>query len=260
MNSDIALRLGLFLLALSLIGGWEIAAPRRQLRCARNRRWLSNIGLGILDQILLRWCFPILAVTVALVAQQRGWGLFNTLNAPNALVTVLCFLLLDLAIYLQHVVFHYVPPLWRLHRVHHSDLDFDVTTAIRFHPLEIVLSMLIKMTVVLALGAPPLAVLIFEVALNLTAMFNHGNIMLPLKLDRLLRWILVTPDMHRVHHSTNVAETNSNFGFNLPWWDRLFSTYRAQPQKGHEAMTVGLNEYRDEKKLRLLDLLLQPFR
>ena len=185
--------------------------------------------------------------------------MFNLLEVPEVLAITLCLLLLDLAIYIQHIMFHRVAWLWRLHRVHHTDLDFDVTTAVRFHPLEIILSMLIKMALVLLLGAPPLAVLIFEIVLNLTALFNHGNIFIPVKLDRVLRRVLVTPDMHRVHHSAEAAETNSNFGFNLPWWDYLFKTYRAQPDKGHGGMTVGLDEFRREDKLRLPALLLLPF-
>ena len=168
--------------------------------------------------------------------------------------------ILDLAIYLQHVLFHAVPALWRLHRMHHADLEFDVTTGVRFHPIEIMLSMLIKLAVVGALGAPPLSVLIFEVLLNATSMFNHGNVRIPLAIDRVLRWLVVTPDMHRVHHSILARETNSNFGFNLPWWDRLFGTYRAQPAAGHEAMTIGIEQFRDPRELRLDRMLLQPFR
>ena len=167
---------------------------------------------------------------------------------------------LDLVIYLQHVLFHAVPALWRLHRMHHADLEFDVTTGTRFHPIEIVLSMLIKLTVIGALGAPALSVLIFEVLLNATAMFNHSNVQLPAPVDCILRWLVVTPDMHRVHHSVVVRETNSNFGFNLPWWDRLFGTYRAQPEAGHEGMTIGVKEIRDPAEQRLDRMLTQPFR
>jgi sterol desaturase/sphingolipid hydroxylase (fatty acid hydroxylase superfamily) len=202
----------------------------------------------------------VLLVGLAVAVQQREWGLFNLVKVPEVLAITLCLLLLDLTIYVQHIVFHRVSWLWRLHRVHHSDLDFDVTTAVRFHPVEIILSMLIKMALVILLGAPPLAVLIFEIVLNLTALFNHGNIFIPVKLDRVLRWGLVTPDMHRVHHSAEPAETNSNFGFNLPWWDYLFRTYCPQPEKGHEEMTVGLDDFRREDKLLLPGLLLLPFR
>jgi sterol desaturase/sphingolipid hydroxylase (fatty acid hydroxylase superfamily) len=173
---------------------------------------------------------------------------------------VLSVVILDLAIYLQHVLFHAVPALWRLHRMHHADLEFDVSTGLRFHPVEILLSTVIKLAVVAALGAPALAVVIFEVLLNATSMFNHSNVRVPLGIDRMLRWLVVTPDMHRVHHSITPRETNSNFGFNLPWWDRLFGTYRAQPQAGHEAMTIGIEQFRDVRELRLDRMLLQPFR
>ena len=188
-------------------------------------------------------------------------GAFSTLLALPAWVGVVAsVVLLDLAIYFQHVLFHAVPVLWRLHRMHHADLDFDVTTGLRFHPIEILLSMVIKLAVVAALGAPALAVLIFEVLLNATSMFNHGNVRIPAGLDRVLRWVVVTPDMHRVHHSILSRETNSNFGFNLPWWDRLFGTYRAQPAAGHEGMTIGIEQFRDPRELRLDRMLLQPFR
>ncbi len=260
MSSGDAIRLGLFALVFFVIAGWEILAPRRELNFSRYIRWSSNIGMSLLNQLVLRLCFPVLLVGLAVVVRQREWGLFNLLEVPEVLAITLCLLLLDLAIYIQHIVFHRVAWLWRLHRVHHTDLDFDVTTAVRFHPLEIILSMSIKMALVLLLGAPPLAVLIFEIVLNLTALFNHGNIFIPVKLDRVLRWVLVTPDMHRVHHSARTAETNSNFGFNLPWWDHLFKTYCPQPGKGHEEMTVGLEEFRSEDKLLLPALLLLPFK
>jgi sterol desaturase/sphingolipid hydroxylase (fatty acid hydroxylase superfamily) len=195
-----------------------------------------------------------------LVADARGWGLLPALDVPPWLAVVAAVIALDLAIYLQHVLFHAVPVLWRLHRMHHADLEFDVTTGLRFHPVEIILSMAIKLGVVAALGAPALAVLIFEVLLNATSMFNHGNVRLSLPLDRMLRWLVVTPDMHRVHHSILPRETNSNFGFNLAWWDRLFGTYRAQPQAGHAAMTIGIDQFRDPRELRLDRMLLQPLR
>ena len=196
---------------------------------------------------------------MAALAQERGWGLFNNLELPAALAIVVSAIALDLLIYLQHVMFHAVPALWRLHRMHHADLDIDVTTGARFHPIEIVLSMLIKLAAVAVLGAPAVAVVIFEVLLNATAMFNHANLRLPEGVDRFLRLVVVTPDMHRVHHSIVPAETNSNFGFNLPWWDRLLGTYRAQPAAGHEAMTIGIEQFRTPKDLRLDRLLVQPF-
>ncbi|HEV2548900.1 MAG TPA: sterol desaturase family protein [Stellaceae bacterium] len=212
-----------------------------------------------LNTLALRLAFPLAAIGVAALGEQRGWGLLNSLDLPPSIKIAVAFVLLDFAIYLQHVMFHAVPALWRLHRMHHADLDFDVTTGARFHPIEILLSMGLKLGVVAALGAPAVAVLVFEVALNATAMFNHGNVGLPDWLDRVLRWIVVTPDMHRVHHSAVPNETNSNFGFNLPWWDRLLGTYRAQPAAGHQDMTIGLDTFRDPGQLRLDRMLVQPF-
>ena len=177
---------------------------------------------------------------------------------PGWIAVVAAVIALDLAIYLQHVLFHAVPALWRLHRMHHTDLELDATTGVRFHPVEVLLSMLIKLAVVATIGAPPIAVLIFEVLLNATSMFNHANLRIPARIDRVLRWLIVTPDMHRVHHSVEVRETNSNFGFNLPWWDRLFRTYKAQPAAGHEAMTIGIDAFRDAGELRLDRMLVQP--
>ena len=252
------LRLAVFLGVLVVMAGWELAAPRRRQEIPRVLRWTNNFALVILDTIVLRLTFPILAVGLALMAETRGWGLFNAVDLPLWLSIVLSILLLDLAIYGQHVLFHAVPGLWRLHRMHHADLEFDVTTGLRFHPIEIVLSMVIKLAVVAALGAPAVAVLVFEVLLNATALFNHANIRLPAAVDRVLRWIVVTPDMHRVHHSVIPAETNSNFGFNLPWWDQLLGTYRAQPKAGHEAMTIGIAQFRTRRDLWLDKMLIQP--
>ena len=239
---------------------WELLAPRRQERIKRLRRWPGNVGIVVLDILLVRLVFPTAAVGVALIAEAQGWGLFHALGAPAWLAVPASVILLDLAIYLQHVLFHAVPMLWRLHRMHHADLEFDVTTGVRFHPFEILLSMVIKVTVVAALGTPAVAVLLFEVLLNATSMFNHGNVRVPASLDRVLRWMVVTPEMHRVHHSILARETNSNFGFNLPWWDRLFGTYRAQPAAGHEAMTIGIEQFREPRELGLDRMLLQPFR
>jgi sterol desaturase/sphingolipid hydroxylase (fatty acid hydroxylase superfamily) len=259
MNSDDGVRLAVFLLVLLLIVAWELLLPRRPLKFTRRSRWTGNLLLGALNQALLRLFVPVLAVGVAVIAADQGWGLFNIIHVPATVAFIACLLLFDLAIYCQHLVFHKVNWLWRLHRVHHCDLDFDVTTAVRFHPVEILLSMLIKIAITLALGAPPMAVLVFEIVLNFTALFNHGNIRLPVPVDSLLRWVVVTPDMHRVHHSDVAIETNSNFGFNLPWWDRLFGTYRAQPQGGHLGMTVGLKEFPQDAPQGLLRLLQQPF-
>lgn len=239
---------------------WEVLAPRRHQTIARWRRWPANLGIVVLDSLLVRLIFPTAAVGVALYAETHGWGLFHVLDVPGWFELVASMLLLDLAVYLQHVMLHAVPLLWRLHRMHHTDLEFDVTTGARFHPLEILLSLVIKLGVIVVLGAPAVAVLTFEVVLNVTSMFNHGNVRLPQRLDRLLRWLLVTPDMHRVHHSWYPDETNSNFGFNLPWWDRLFGTYRAQPLDGHTGITIGINQFRDPRELRLDRMLWQPMR
>jgi sterol desaturase/sphingolipid hydroxylase (fatty acid hydroxylase superfamily) len=259
LHYETVLRLSCFSAVLLAMMFWEWRAPRRTPTLARVRRWPANLGIIVVDSLVLRLVFPILAVGVASLAEVNGWGLLHWLKVPFWLAVIAALLLLDLAIYTQHVVFHKVPILWRLHRMHHTDLDFDVTTALRFHPLEIVLSMLIKLALVVLLGAPPVAVMLFEVILNATAMFNHGNVGLPDWLDRRLRWVLVTPDMHRVHHSVRVEETDSNFGFNLPWWDRLFGTYRDQPRDGHIGMTIGLEYFRDSRATGLYGLLTQPF-
>jgi sterol desaturase/sphingolipid hydroxylase (fatty acid hydroxylase superfamily) len=253
------IRLTSFVGILAATALWEALVPRRSRLVSRWVRWPSNLGIVALNTLVLRLVFPVTAVGVAAVGEQRGWGLLNNLLLPDWAKVIVAVGVLDFAIYLQHVMFHAVPALWRLHRMHHADLDFDVTTGARFHPIEILLSMGLKLGVVAALGAPAVAVLIFEVALNATAMFNHGNVRLPVTLDRILRWIVVTPDMHRVHHSAVPNETNSNFGFNLPWWDRLLGTYRPQPAAGHEAMTVGLDVFRDPGQLRLDRMLVQPF-
>ena len=259
LDNEPVIRLGFFAGVLILVAAWEAARPRRARSFSRWLRWPSNFAMVAFNTIVLRLLFPAAAVGMAWLAQERGWGLFNNLELPAALAIVISVVALDLLIYLQHVMFHAVPALWRLHRMHHADLDFDVTTGARFHPIEIVLSMLIKLAAVAVLGAPAVAVVIFEVLLNATAMFNHGNLRLPEGVDRFLRLVVVTPDMHRVHHSIVPAEANSNFGFNLPWWDRLLGTYRAQPAAGHEAMTIGIEQFRTPKDLRLDRLLVQPF-
>ncbi|NTV50174.1 MAG: sterol desaturase family protein [Geobacteraceae bacterium] len=259
MQTEQTIRLSAFIGVLLLVAVWEIIAPRRPLLDNKSRRWFINLSIVFIDTVTVRLLFPILPVALAQIAATRGWGLFNILVMPLWSKILLSILILDFIIYLQHVMFHYLPTLWRLHRMHHTDLDLDVTTGNRFHPLEIVISMFIKLTAVVILGAPALAVLSFEVVLNACSMFSHGNVKLPATADRLLRLFLVTPDMHRVHHSTIVRETNSNFGFNLPWWDRLLGTYRPQPEKGHMEMTIGLKEYRDPQRLTLPRLLIQPF-
>ena len=255
------IRLGAFLGIFAIVALWEIAAPRRRAALARRARWPHNLALLVLDGVIVRVVAPGAAIAVAIAGEAHGWGLVNALALPAWLAVPLAVILLDLAIYFQHVTFHAVPALWRLHRVHHADLDYDVTTGARFHPIEIALSMLIKFATITVLGPPVLAVVIFEVLLNATAMFNHGNIRLPVALDRVLRWGVVTPDMHRVHHSVEDDETNSNFGFNLPWWDRLFGTYRAQPRAGHELITIGIHGHRDPHEVaQLPGMLMLPFR
>ena len=252
------IRVGFFLCILVVMAVWERLAPRRPREIPRLLRWTNNLGVVFVDALLVRALFPVAAVGLAVLAEGEGWGLLNTFQVPAGLAFVLSLLVLDLAIYLQHVMFHAVPALWRLHRMHHADLEFDVTTGLRFHPVEILLSMGIKLAVVVALGPPAIAVLVFEVLLNVTAMFNHGNVRVPLGLDRVLRWIVVTPDTHRVHHSIHPHETNSNFGFNFPWWDRLLGTYRAQPQAGHEGMSIGIEQFRTHRDLWLDRMLIQP--
>jgi sterol desaturase/sphingolipid hydroxylase (fatty acid hydroxylase superfamily) len=243
-----------------ILAAWEFAAPRRSQKLRRGSRWPSNLGIVILDTALVRLAVPTAVVAVAIACETQGWGLFQLLGWPAWVTIPLAFVALDLAIYLQHVLFHAVPALWRLHRMHHADQEIDVTTGVRFHPIEILLSLGIKFAVVTALGTPAVSVVIFEVLLNATSMFNHSNVRMPLRLDRVLRWIVVTPDMHRVHHSIVVRETNSNFGFNLPWWDRVFGTYRDQPEAGHVDMTIGIDQFREPGEQRLDRMLTQPFR
>jgi sterol desaturase/sphingolipid hydroxylase (fatty acid hydroxylase superfamily) len=254
------IRLSAFVGILAVMAVWEWLSPRRGQEIGRTRRWPSNLGIVAVNTVVVRLVFPVAAVGTALLAEARGWGLFQALEAPIWLAIPASVILLDLAIYFQHVLFHAVPVLWRLHRMHHADLEFDVTTGLRFHPIEILLSMGTKLGVVAALGTPAVAVLVFEVLLNATSMFNHGNVRLPAGIDRVLRRIVVTPEMHRVHHSIVPGETNSNFGFNLPWWDRLLGTYRAQPAAGHEGMTIGIEQFRNARELGLDRMLLQPFR
>lgn len=239
---------------------WEAAAPRRSGRRSRRSRWPSNLGIVLINTALIRIIAPTAIVGASFQMEVGEWGLLNQLTLPAGLAIVLSVLALDLAVYLQHVLFHAVPALWRVHRMHHSDVEFDVTTGVRFHPLEIGISFGFKLAAVMALGAPPMAVLIFEVLLNGTSMFNHGNVRMPAVLDRMLRWIVVTPDMHRVHHSLIPSETNSNYGFNLPWWDRLLGTYRAQPTEGHEHMIIGIEAFRAPAESRLDHMMTQPFR
>ena len=259
LNNESMIRFAFFLGILGAMAIWEKLSPRRALNTSKSHRWFTNLGLVSIDTLALRLLLPIQAVGMALFVEDRGWGLLNNISLPYWLAVVVGVVSLDFVIYLQHAMFHFIPLFWRLHRVHHTDLDFDVTTGFRFHPIEILISMGIKMVTVVLLGPPPIAVIVFEVLLNATSMFNHGNVQLPGSMDRVLRLLVVTPEMHRVHHSVVIKEYNSNFGFNLPWWDRLLGTYRAQPGAGHLGMIIGNSSFRDPRYLTLAYLLFQPF-
>jgi len=259
MDQEIVVRLSFFFGVFALMAVWEFLAPRRARPIPRKDRWGTNLAILALDPLIVRLLFPVLPVSLALIAGEHHWGLLNTLDLPYWPAVMLGFILQDFTIYIQHVIFHAIPALWRLHMVHHADMDIDVTNGLRFHPIEIALSMGLKLAVISVFGPPALAVLAFEVALNATSMFCHSNVYLPPELDRIVRLFIVTPDMHRVHHSVIIRECNSNFGFNHPWWDRLFGTYLAQPAKGHDGMTIGLSQFRDPKRLTLPWLLAMPF-
>lgn len=259
LENEAAIRLGFFLGTLTVLALLERMAPRRVLNTPKPARWFANLGIVTVDTLMVRFLFPVLPAGLALLCRQEGWGLLNHFPVPYGIAVFSGVILLDFFIYVQHVLLHHMPTLWRLHGVHHTDLDFDVTTAVRFHPVEILLSMAIKLGVVYLFGLPAMAVILFEIILNSTAMFSHSNLRLPLRLDGVLRLLIVTPDMHRVHHSVIIREHNSNFGFNLSLWDRLFGTYRAQPEKGHEGMPIGLANFRDPSRLNLLHILALPF-
>jgi len=260
LSNDPTIRLGFFLGMFALMAAWELFAPRRLLGVSKRVRWTHNISIAIINVLLVRVLFPSAAVGVAVFADEHGTGLLNMFAIPYPLAFLASLLALDLAMYLVHLMFHAVPALWRVHRMHHADVDFDVTTGARFHPIQILLALPIKFAVIFALGLPVLAVLVFEAVFNALSLFNHANVRIPPTVDRILRWFLVTPDMHRVHHSVDATETNSNFSFVLPWWDRLFGTYRAQPEGGHERMTIGVDQFRTPRDFRLDRMLLQPFR
>lgn len=253
------IRMAFFAGIFSTVALAELLAPRRTLTTSKTSRWIGNIGIVFISTALLRVVFPAGAVGISIWVELQGWGIFNYLQWPFWLEVVLTIIVLDFVIYLQHVMFHAVPVLWRLHMMHHADMDYDLTTGNRFHPIEILISLGIKAGAIVILGAPPVGVIIFEIILNGMAMFNHANLFIPLGVDRVLRLLVVTPDMHRVHHSVFPNETNANFGFNLPWWDRLCGTYKPQPTKGHEQMTIGLNQFRDPSRLTLPWMLVLPF-
>ncbi|PCI08956.1 MAG: fatty acid hydroxylase [Gammaproteobacteria bacterium] len=254
--NEIRIRLVFFFGVFLLLAIWEVFSPRRKLILPKAMRWANNIALVFLNSLILRVLFPMAAVGMAVFAEEHGWGIFNYYDVSFAITVITSIVIMDAIIYLQHVMVHAIPVLWRIHRVHHADPDFDVTTGSRFHPLEIILSILIKFSVIVVLGPPVMAVIIFEVLLNASAMFNHSNIRINVNIDKYLRWIVVTPDMHRVHHSVVADETNSNFGFTLPWWDRLFGTYKDQPRAGHANMTIGINDYNQPKQVTWLSGML----
>lgn len=259
MEYEGIIRLTFFLLTFVVVAIGEMVSPRRVLSMPKLIRWMNNLAIIALGAFVVRFLLPFTGVTVALIAQKKGWGLLNMIYLPSWFQVLLGVLILDLIVYLQHVMFHALPLMWRVHMMHHADLDIDVTTGLRFHPIEILISMIIKITAIAALGPTVFTVILFEILLNATAMFNHSNLKLPLKLDKYLRLVVVTPDQHRVHHSVIIRETNSNFGFNFPWWDRIFGTYRPQPVMGHEKMTIGLAHLRDPRKNNLLLMLIMPF-
>lgn len=258
LTHETSLRLGVFASILLVMMSAEALFPRKARTMSRARRWTSNLLLIVIDGLFVRLLFPIVAVGVAIIAADKGWGVFNLIDLPIWLEITLAIIILDMMIYWQHVASHHIPFLWALHKVHHADRDIDVTTGSRFHPIEIGLSMIYKMALVVILGAPVIAVILFELILNGCAMFNHSNVKLPLGFDRVLRRFIVTPDMHRVHHSTIVPETNSNYGFSLSLWDRIFGSYTAQPSQGHDGMVIGLREYQDAAPASLTWSLLLP--
>ena len=259
IDSELAIRLLFFFGIFTAMALWEVKSPKRPLSLSRKLRWSNNLGLIIVNSVLLRIFFPTAAVGFALQAEIKQWGFFNLIPTQSWVAVLASIVLLDLAIYWQHRLFHRIPVLWQFHKVHHADLDYDVTTATRFHPIEILLSMGIKMLAITLIGAPAIAVMLFEIILNGCAMFNHGNVRIPPAIDKIVRTLLVTPDMHRVHHSVIQKEHNSNYGFNLSLWDRLFNSYVAQPSKGHLNMTIGLNDFRTLKNQYITELLKMPF-
>lgn len=253
------IRLSFFAGIFVIIGLWEIIAPRRPLNYSKPVRWYSNIGIVFINNIIVRLLFPVLASGLAAMCYEKGWGILNNYEIPSIIGFTAALLMMDGAIYIQHVLFHTLPLLSRFHGMHHTDMDLDVSSGARFHPVEIVVSMLIKLSVISIIGPSVLSVIIFEIGLNMGSMFNHGNIYIPVKIDKILRYFVVTPDMHRVHHSIIRSETNTNYGFNFPWWDRLFGTYCAQPKEGHDGMTIGIPKFRNPQNLHLYKMLLQPF-
>ncbi len=252
------IRLAVFFLVFVIMAAWEMISPKRKLITNKLRRWFENIAITLMNTLLIRILFPTGAVGLAFVITGKGWGMLNLMDLPGWIGLIVAVVALDFIIYIQHVIFHAFPILWRFHMVHHADLDIDVTTGNRFHPIEILLSMVIKIASVALIGASPWSVLVFEVLLNATSMFNHSNVNMARRIDRILRLVVVTPDMHRTHHSVIRQETNSNFGFNIPWWDRIFGTYRPDPAEGHKGMTIGLNQFQNPDQHTLIWMLTLP--
>ena len=257
-DSEATLRLTVFMTVLVILICLEIIYPRRKLKLPRMQRWVSNIGISVFNTLFVKLVFPIAGIGAALLAQHKQWGLLNNIEISHWIGVMLFLLVFDLTIYFQHRLFHAIPFLWRLHRMHHTDIDYDVTTGNRFHPVSILFSSIIKFVLIVLTGAAPIAVLIAEILLNATAMFNHSNLKLPIALDRILRLFIVTPDMHRIHHSVEETEHSHNFGFNFPWWDRIFGTYQARPGLGHETMEIGIRGFLNRRSASFLWLLIQP--
>lgn len=260
MEATAALRLSVFCSVFILVAVAELLWPRRPLSTSKKRRWFCNLSMIVIDTFAIRLLLPLMPLGMSVLATDQGWGLLNQVAWPGWFEAGIAILVLDLIIYLQHRAFHRIPFFWRFHRMHHTDLDLDVTSGHRFHPVEILFSFFIKLAAIVLIGAPAAAFVLFEILLNASSLFNHGNMNIPVSVDRWLRMLVVTPDMHRVHHSVHPAETDSNFGFNVPWWDRLLKTYRDQPRDGHLGMLIGLKEFRDENKLGLGYLLALPFK
>ena len=261
IDNEAGIRITIFFTVFIVVALWEITSPRKKLVRSKLQRWVNNIGLVFLNTLVLRLIFPAAAIGMTLAVQEKGWGLLNQFDLPLLLSTFITIILLDFVIYVQHVLVHIVPLLWRLHRGHQADPDYDVNTGARFHPLEIILSMIIKFGAIIILGPPVLGVLLFEIILNASAMFNHANGRLPLSLDVILRQLVVTPDMHRVHHSVERDETDSNYGFFLSIWDRIFKTYRDQPRAGHDEMVIGIKEYNNASEVTdLRGIMTLPFK
>jgi sterol desaturase/sphingolipid hydroxylase (fatty acid hydroxylase superfamily) len=258
-DNELSIRLAFFVGLFVILAILETYFPRRRLKVSRLQRWSNNLGLSVLNSVLMKLIFPVAGTGLAVIAIEEQFGLLNQLDIPAVVAVLIYIVAFDLTIYFQHRFFHFLGPLWRLHRMHHTDLDYDLTTGNRFHPLSIVFSLLIKLVLVILMGPPIIAVLVSEILLNLTSMFNHSNVNVPPSVDRVLRWFVVTPDMHRVHHSQDQLEYNKNFGFNFPWWDRLFGTYQEQPAMGHESMLIGIQGFTSESSVWLHRMLAQPF-